>query len=108
MKAISIIALSLFTASAAVHAVPAQPTPTQAPVVAKTAKSSKINLNTADVTTLSHSFKGIGAKRAEAIVAYRQSHQGFKTIEELAEVKGFGKKFIAKNIEKLKEIFSVS
>lgn len=67
--------------------------------------SEKINLNKADVNALMHSFKGIGKKRAEAIIAYREEHQGFKTIEELAKVKGFGHKFVQKNEKRLNEIF---
>ncbi|KGP62907.1 competence protein ComEA [Legionella norrlandica] len=68
----------------------------------------KINLNTADLPTLTGSFKGIGKKRAEAIITYRQSHKGFKSLEELAEVKGLGQNFVEKNREKLQEVFVVN
>ncbi|CZI01012.1 ComEA family DNA-binding protein [Legionella pneumophila] len=68
----------------------------------------KINLNTADAHSLTGSFKGIGKKRAEAIIAYRENHQGFKSLEELAEVKGIGQRFVDKNREKLKEIFVIN
>jgi competence protein ComEA len=69
--------------------------------------ASKVDLNKADVATLTGSFKGIGRKRAEAIVAYRESHQGIKSIEEFAEIKGFGQRFVDKNREKLKEVFTL-
>jgi competence protein ComEA len=70
--------------------------------------SNKIDLNKADVSMLTGSIKGIGKKRAEAIIAYRDSHQGFKSIEELAEVKGIGQHFIETNRDKLKEVFVIS
>ncbi|KTD82799.1 ComEA family DNA-binding protein [Legionella waltersii] len=68
----------------------------------------RINLNKADVSSLTGSFKGIGKKRAEAIIEYRESHHGFKSIEELAYVRGIGQRFVDKNREKLKEIYEVS
>lgn len=78
------------------------------PVVIQNETSSKIDLNKADVSMLTGSFKGIGKKRAEAIISYRDTHQGFKSIEELGEVKGFGQHFIEANREKLKEVFIIN
>lgn len=54
-----------------------------------------VNINTADKDELM-SLKGIGAKKAEAILEYR-SINCFKSIEEIANVKGIGEKFIIKN-----------
>ena len=57
-----------------------------------------INRATAkDFTTL----KGIGIKKAEAVVTYRESVKCFKSIDELTKVKGIGKKTLAKNIDNL-------
>jgi len=56
-----------------------------------------IDINSADAKTLATTIKGIGAKKAEAIVAYRVQHGPFKSIEELAQVKGIGKKTIEMN-----------
>jgi len=69
--------------------------------------ANRINLNTADVDTLTQSFKGIGRKRAEAIIAYREANGGFKSIEDFALVKGIGKQFVERNIKQLQEIYSV-
>jgi competence protein ComEA len=74
----------------------------------QTKLTNKIDLNRADLSTLTGSFKGIGKKRAEALIAYRESHQGFKSLEELAEVKGFGQGFVEKNRDKLNERFIIS
>ncbi len=56
-----------------------------------------VNINTADAKTLSSSISGIGDKKAEAIVQYRKSHGPFKTVDDLARVKGIGPKIIEKN-----------
>jgi len=78
------------------------------PVIQTSSSRSKIDLNKADLATLIGSFKGIGKKRAEAILAYRESHSGFKSLEELAEIKGFGQHFIDNNKEQLNEVFSIN
>lgn len=53
-----------------------------------------VNLNTASVQELML-LPGIGKSKAEAIVAYRQSHP-FKSSEELTEIKGIGPKMLQK------------
>ena len=50
-----------------------------------------INLNTAKVEEFAE-LPGIGEKLAERIVAYRRVHGRFRTVEDLREVKGIGKK----------------
>lgn len=70
--------------------------------------SQKIDLNKADLSVLMGSFKGIGKKRAEAIIAYRDSHHGFKSLDELGEVKGFGVHFVDANRDKLQEVFVIN
>jgi len=59
-----------------------------------------ININTADKELLM-SIKGIGEKRAEAIIAYREKNGPFKTVDQLAEIKGVGKFFVDSNREVL-------
>ncbi|KRM94042.1 comEA protein [Lentilactobacillus senioris DSM 24302 = JCM 17472] len=53
--------------------------------------SGKINLNTADKNKLQE-LTGIGEKKAEQIIAYRESTGQFKQIEDLKNVSGFGDK----------------
>lgn len=55
-----------------------------------------ININTANKDLLM-SIKGIGEKRAEAIIAYRNKKGPFKTVDQLADIKGVGKLFIDSN-----------
>lgn len=53
-----------------------------------------VNINTADIHTLQH-VKGIGLKRAQAIIDYRQEHGAFKSVDEVSNVKGIGSKRLA-------------
>ena len=55
----------------------------------------KIDVNTATAEQL-QSVKGIGEKTAAAIVAYREAHGAFKGLDDLVDVKGIGKKKLAK------------
>lgn len=56
-----------------------------------------VNINTADVTTLANGLNGIGDKKAQAIVDYRQTVGAFKVVDELAEVKGIGSTMVELN-----------
>lgn len=53
-----------------------------------------INLNTATASDL-QKLNGIGEKKAEQIIAYRQEKGSFKSIDELKEVSGIGDKTFA-------------
>ncbi|WP_286235586.1 ComEA family DNA-binding protein [Thalassotalea sediminis] len=58
--------------------------------------TTKIALNKADAEQLS-TLKGIGVKKAQAIILYRQQMGEFQTLEDLLNVKGIGKKVLADN-----------
>lgn len=65
--------------------------------------SSPVNLNTADLGTLVNArIKGIGKKRAQAIITYRTQHGPFKSVDELKNIKGISEKVINANRDKLK------
>ena len=59
-----------------------------------------ININKADAKTLAK-LKRIGKKKAEEIVAYREQHGKFKSIEDLKAIKGISEKIIAANKENM-------
>jgi competence protein ComEA len=59
-----------------------------------------VDINRASVKELS-SLKGIGTKKAKAIVEYRKLHC-FKNVDDIVKVKGIGKKFLEKNKKDLK------
>lgn len=66
-----------------------------------------ININTANSATLAKSIKGIGEKRAEAIVHYREAQGAFKSLDELASVPGIGKNFVKNHHDDIKNTFTV-
>jgi competence protein ComEA len=55
------------------------------------AVAGKININSADATELDK-IPGIGPARAADIINYRETHGGFKSIEEMKNIKGIGDK----------------
>lgn len=57
----------------------------------------KVNINTADAATLAEHVKGVGLKKAEAIVQYRKDNGPFKSVEDLAKVTGIGDETVEKN-----------
>jgi len=73
-----------------------------AAAAAKAAPSGKVNINTATVEQLA-SLPGVGAKIAARIVEYRQKQGGFKSAQELMNVRGIGER----NFQKLQSYLSV-
>ncbi|MFC6180715.1 helix-hairpin-helix domain-containing protein [Lactiplantibacillus daowaiensis] len=55
----------------------------------------QINLNTANVTELQQ-LSGVGQKKAEKIIEYRDTHDGFKSVDDLKQVSGIGDKTLEK------------
>jgi len=66
-------------------------------LLASTAIAGPVNVNTADSKTLARELDGVGKAKADAIVAYREKNGPFKSAEDLAKVKGLGKKLIEQN-----------
>ncbi|SDC30028.1 helix-hairpin-helix domain-containing protein [Shouchella lonarensis] len=60
-----------------------------------------LNLNTATVDELT-TLQGIGPARAEAIVAYREEHGPFESVEALTNVSGIGAKSLEVIIDKIR------
>jgi len=71
--------------------------------VAASAGAERVNINTADAPSMAASLRGIGLRKAEAIVAYRAEHGPFKAIDDLVNVKGIG----AKTLEQLRPQLSL-
>jgi competence protein ComEA len=96
-----VISASLFLAQYALASQTAEKPAEPAPAVAATAKSTQVNINTADAATLSKELNGIGEVKAKAIVDYRTQNGPFKTVEDLANVTGIGAATIEKNKSKV-------
>ena len=59
-------------------------------LISISASAEIVNLNKANASALQHYLKGIGEKKAQNIVEYRQANKKFKSVEEIQEVKGIG------------------
>lgn len=60
-----------------------------------------VNINDASAEELAENLKGVGPKKAMAIIEYREANGPFYTAEELINVKGIGPKTLEKNIENI-------
>ena len=67
-----------------------------------TAVAGQVDINTADASTLAKELNGVGPARAQAIVAYRNEHGPFKSVDDLALVKNIPRKLIENNRESLR------
>lgn len=59
-----------------------------------------ININRANEAALI-SLNGIGSSKAQAIILYREMFGDFKSVDDLAKVKGIGAKTVEKNRSRL-------
>ena len=66
-------------------------------VVFVPAVAGPVNVNTADARTLQKELVGVGPAKAQAIVAAREKNGPFKSLDEVARVKGVGKKLVERN-----------
>ena len=72
------------------------------------AYAAPVDINTANAEEISNALDGIGLKKAEAIVAYRTQNGKFKSVNDLASVKGIGEKTVEKNRQNLTVTMSKS
>lgn len=61
------------------------------------AQAAPVDVNTADAKVLASAMTGVGLKRAQTIVDYRTKNGPFKSLNDLAKVKGIGKATVDKN-----------
>lgn len=59
--------------------------------------ASPVDINSASAKVLAEGLQGVGLSKAEAIVAYREQHGPFRSVEQLDKVKGIGKKTVERN-----------
>lgn len=100
----SLVFAFLASISLVASAVPFSEPQVSAPTTVQSAQSgisNKVDLNSADADTFRNDLFGIGAAKAKAIVAYRESNGPFTSVDELLEVKGIGKALLEKNRARL-------
>ncbi|MFT6103045.1 MAG: competence protein ComEA [Granulosicoccus sp.] len=99
--------------SAASIAAPQKPVKPTTVNIAKATKATKVNkvktpigqtvnINTGSAEAISASLKGIGLKKAQAIIEWRKANGAFTSIAQLTEVKGIGEKTLMANKDKIK------
>ncbi|TQQ48989.1 ComEA family DNA-binding protein [Vibrio cholerae] len=60
-----------------------------------------VNINTASAEELATLLKGIGLKKAQAIVDYREANGPFSNIDDLTNVKGIGEATVRNNATRI-------
>ena len=65
------------------------------------AEESAVDVNTATAEQLAETLVGVGASKAEAIVAYREQNGPFRHIDELVNVRGIGMATVDNNRERI-------
>lgn len=60
-----------------------------------------VDINTASAAELSEAIKGVGMKKARAIVDYRTEHGPFKSVDDLSWINGIGETTVNDNRENL-------
>jgi competence protein ComEA len=61
----------------------------------------KVNINTADASSLERVLLNVGPAKADAIVAYRKANGAFKSADQLAQVPGIGLKTVERNKDRI-------
>lgn len=69
--------------------------------ISQLAMADTVDINSADAQTLAVAISGVGQARAEAIVAYREQHGPFQSVDELMQVSGVGPATLERNRDKL-------
>ncbi|PKH21463.1 AraC family transcriptional regulator [Enterobacterales bacterium CwR94] len=70
--------------------------------VSVSALDGKVSLNGGTAEQFASVLNGVGQKKAEAIVNYREQYGNFTQLEQLSEVPGFGRALVERNLDRLK------
>lgn len=98
---IAVAAFTLLAVVAPAHANSAPATKANEQVVTEAKAEARLNINTASAKEIAKGMKGIGIKKAEAIVAHREANGPFKSVEDLLKVKGVGPATLHKNAARI-------
>lgn len=76
-------------------------TKAKATVKASDEEGAQVSINSASAEDLAHAMNGVGLKKAQAIVAYRDEYGPFKTLDDLKQVPGIGSSLVERNLTHL-------
>lgn len=78
-------------------------TEAQSPIQTESVETAiSVDINTAEAEELSTLLTGVGMKKAQAIVLYREENGVFKSSDDLLNVKGIGPAILQKNENRIK------
>lgn len=69
---------------------------------ANDSEGTRVSINNASAEDLAKALNGVGLKKAQAIVSYREEYGPFKTIDDLRQVPGMGNSLVERNLSHLK------
>jgi len=61
----------------------------------------RVSINSASAEDLARAMNGVGLKKAQAIVSYREEYGPFKTVDDLKQVPGMGGALVERNLSHL-------
>ena len=61
----------------------------------------QVSINTGSAEDLARVLNGVGMKKAQAIVSYREEYGPFKAVEDLKQVPGMGHSLVERNLSHL-------
>ncbi len=65
------------------------------------AQQQKVDLNSASADEIAKTLSGVGPRKAQAMVKYRNEVGPFRSMDEVLEVKGFGPSILARNKDRI-------
>ena len=71
------------------------------PAKASDDEGTRVSINSASAEDLARVMNGVGLKKAQAIVSYREEYGPFKTVEDLKQVPGMGSALVERNLAHL-------
>ena len=84
------------------HSTAAPAMKAKAPEAAKgDEETTRVSINAASAEELAQAMNGVGLKKAQAIVSYRDEYGPFKTLEDLQQVPGMGASLVERNLDRL-------
>lgn len=70
----------------------------QSPAKASDDEGTRVSINSASAEDLARVMNGVGLKKAQAIVSYREEYGPFKTVDDLKQVPGMGSSLVERNL----------
>ncbi|ATZ10886.1 helix-hairpin-helix domain-containing protein [Erwinia amylovora] len=68
----------------------------------KGAAGAQVSINSASAQELAAAMSGVGLKKAESIISYREKYGPFTGVDQLKEVPGLGNTLVERNLAHLK------